>query len=220
MPETTPAGTARLTEHVQDWRSGLSVEREQRIIKSVALAGRISSNGYRYADAALEKAAPHYERKLVYLDHAPDAARSTRDLAGSIVNPRYEQGRVRGDVKVLDTDAGRTLLALAEEDTPGVGMSHAVLARKSADGKTVESIEQVLSVDVVTSPATTTSFREQQQDAADEPIDALRENIAELKRELAELRALLNEQHAPSSNPRTEAPADLTDEQFLAGLKY
>ena len=126
--------------------------------------GRDSKNGYRYSEQALRRAARLYDQKPVFLDHAEKpteaAARSTRDLVGSIVNPRFEEGRLRGDVRVLDTDSGRTFLALAEGNTPGVGMSHVVLAQRSVDGAIVERIEDVISVDVVVRPATTSTFRE------------------------------------------------------------
>lgn len=156
-----------LTERVVDWRSELRLDRHARLVQNVALAGRDSRNGYHYTEAALRTALPLYDHKPVFLDHARDRShprdRSTRDLVGSIVNPRYEDGRIRGDIHVLDTDSGRTFLALIEADAPGVGMSHVVLARRSADGQSVEAIEDVVSVDAVVNPATTTTFRESSQ---------------------------------------------------------
>ena len=62
--------------------------------------------------------------------------------------------------QVLDTESGRTFLALIESDTPGVGMSHVVMAERSRDGETVERIHDVISVDAVVNPATTTTFHE------------------------------------------------------------
>ena len=162
-----------LTERVADWRSDLRLDRQARLVQNVALAGRDSRNGYRYTEAALRTALPLYDHKPVFLDHSRDRShprdRSTRDLVGSIVNPRFEDGRIRGDIHVLDTDSGRTFLALVESDAPGVGMSHVVLARRSADGQTVEAIEDVVSVDAVVNPATTSTFRES-LDIADEEI--------------------------------------------------
>jgi hypothetical protein len=156
-----------LIEHVADWRAGMSVERDERLVRNVALAGLESRNGYRYSDAALREAARLYEHKPVFLDHAADTSRpqerSTRDLVGSVVHPRYEEGRIRGDIRVLDTESGRTFLALVEDDTPGVGMSHVVLAERSADGATVERIRDVVSVDAVVGPATTRTFRESRE---------------------------------------------------------
>jgi hypothetical protein len=158
MPSTT------LTERFADWHQGSAIDSAARIVRNVALAGLHSRNGYRYTESALRAAAPLYDHRPVFLDHAPDPARpqvrSTRDLVGSIVHPRFEEGRIRGDIRLLDTDSARTFLALVESDAPGVGMSHVVLARRSADGGTVEAIENVLSVDAVVNPATTSTFRE------------------------------------------------------------
>lgn len=153
-----------LVEQCGDWRAGACVERQERLVRNVALAGRESRNGYMYSESALREAVGLYERKPVFLDHATDRGRpqerSTRDLVGSIVNVRYEEGRIRGDIRVLETESGETFLALVESDTPGVGMSHVVLAERAADGLTVERIRDVISVDAVVGPATTRTFRE------------------------------------------------------------
>lgn len=153
-----------LVEQSVDWRSEARVERAARLVRNVALAGPESKNGYRYADAALRAGAVLYDRKPVFLDHAADARRpherSTRDLVGSITEPRFEGGRIRGDIAVLDTEAGQTFLSLVESEAPGVGMSHVVLAERGGDGMVVERIHDVISVDAVIGPATTTTFRE------------------------------------------------------------
>lgn len=155
----------QLVEHVRDWRSGeVTVDATRRIVSNVALTGLESKNGYRYSESALRDAIGLYENKPVFLDHAINSARpyerSTRDLVGSIVNPRFAAGRVRADIAVLDTEAGRTFLALAENRSPMVGMSHVVLAERSADKSVVEKIHDVVSVDAVVFPATTSTFRE------------------------------------------------------------
>jgi hypothetical protein len=153
-----------LVEQSADWRSESRVDRAARLVRNVALAGPESKNGYRYAEAALRSGAALYDRKPVFLDHAADARRtherSTRDLVGSITEPRYDGGRIRGDIQVLDTEAGQTFLSLVESDAPGVGMSHVVLAERGGDGTVVERIHDVISVDAVVGPATTTTFRE------------------------------------------------------------
>ena len=88
-----------LIERCADWHNGAAVEPQERLVRNVALAGRESRNGYAYSEAALEGAVALYEHKPVFLDHAPDKSRpqerSTRDLVGSIENPRYEAGRIR-----------------------------------------------------------------------------------------------------------------------------
>jgi len=158
---------SRLREQVADWRAVAEFDQPARLLRNIALSGCESKNGYRYSEAALRRAARLYDQKPVFLDHAGQPVettmRSTRDLVGSIVNPRFDAGRLRGDVRVLETESGRTFLALVEGNTPGVGMSHVVLAQRSIDGATVERIEDVISVDVVVRPATTSTFRESEE---------------------------------------------------------
>ena len=157
--------TERLTEHVADWRTPtLSIDAPTRTVRGVALCGTNSRNGYTYPEAVLRAAAALYEGVPVFLDHprlaGQPAGRSARDLAGTVKAARYEAGRLRGDVTALDTEAGRTFLALAAGDAPRVGMSHVVRAERSGDGLTVERIAEVLSVDAVTDPATTDRLSE------------------------------------------------------------
>ncbi|MCA9074676.1 MAG: hypothetical protein KDA93_06565 [Planctomycetaceae bacterium] len=163
---------APLVEHVADWHSQLQVDRTKRLVRNVALTGDTSRNGYHYQEQALRDAVALYDQRPVFLDHAADKSRpqerSTRDLVGSIVNPRYESGRIRGDIRVLDTDSGRTFLALSDSDAPGVGMSHVVLAERAGDDGSVSRIHDVVSVDAVVFPATTTTFRESIE-GTDEP---------------------------------------------------
>lgn len=151
--------TEKFVEHVRDWHAhGLSIDQAARVVRNVALTGAKSRNGYCYSEQALRGALPLYENKPVFLDHASGTRRpherSTRDLAGSIVNVRFEENRIRGDIQALETDAGQTLLALAASDSPAVGMSHVVLAQRTADRASVERIHDVVSVDAVVFPAT------------------------------------------------------------------
>jgi hypothetical protein len=164
-----PSKPDTLTEHVADWHTGLRVDRTNRTVHNVALTGVTSRNGYRYTEQALRAAINLYRDKPVFLDHAADKSRpherSTRDLVGTIVNPRYDSGRVRGDIRVLDTDSGKTFLALSESDAPGVGMSHVVLAQRATPDGDVDRIHDVVSVDAVVFPATTKTFRESLDDS-------------------------------------------------------
>lgn len=193
--------TSTLTEHIVDWYSQLHVDHSQRTVHNVALAGIRSKNGYRYREEALQNAAPLYEQKPVFLDHARDRSRpherSTRDLVGTVINPRYDGGRLRGDIQVLDTESGRTFLALADSQAPGVGMSHVVLAERSSEDGDVERICDVISVDAVAFPATTQTFQESRSDDtaatdADNVAPALlEEQLSELQRERDSLREQL-----------------------------
>jgi hypothetical protein len=228
-----------LIERYADWHNGAAVEPQQRLVRNVALAGRESKNGYAYSEAALQGAVALYEHKPVFLDHAADKSRpqerSTRDLVGSIVNPRFEAGRIRGDIRVLETESGRTFLALAESDAPGVGMSHVVLAERNGDGAIVEKIHDVISVDAVVGPATTRTFREsvdvegtsksrrsetgesavgQELDGlgrppyGEEEIELLQEQISALKAERDELRMRLDRLEAEAQTRASQAQVE------------
>lgn len=182
-----------LSEQLQLWNERASVDAGGRLVRNVALAGSASRNGYEYTTEALRDAARLYDEKPVFLDHGADRSRprdrSTRDLAGSIVNPRFEDGRIRGDIRLMSTEAGDTLLKLVESGTPGVGMSHVVLAERGRDGRQVDRIVDVISVDVVVNPATTSTFQESCEDQttalAGDDFELSRATIEHLQRELS-----------------------------------
>ncbi|QDU41041.1 hypothetical protein Mal4_54060 [Maioricimonas rarisocia] len=217
-----------LTEQLPDWHRHLNVDREQRIVRNVALTGRHSKNGYTYSEAALSAAVSLYDGKPVFLDHAADRARShersTRDLVGSIVGPRFESGRIHGDIRVLDTESGRTFLALVEGETPGVGMSHVVLAERSPDDGCVERIHDVVSVDAVVNPATTTTFREtidteegsQLTEVEVSDLTQLKADVEQLRQERDQLREeLRNLQARHESEQRRQRVTELLVEAGL-----
>jgi hypothetical protein len=211
-----------LVEQCSDWRADVHVERETRLVRNVALAGRESRNGYVYSESALRDAVALYERKPVFLDHAPDRGRpqerSTRDLVGSIVNARYEEGRIRGDIRVLETESGQTFLSLVESDTPGVGMSHVVLAERGADGLTVERIRDVISVDAVVGPATTRTFRESARagdSAACDEHGELLEEISVLRARRDELAAEIQRLTAGAEQGRSRVVRQLLQDSGL-----
>ena len=205
-----------LTERLADWRPAPgSVDAAARTVRGVALCGAVSRNGYAYPEPVLRAAAPLYEGVPVFLDHAPggppggpvgrrpaERGRSARDYVGSVSAARFEEGRLRGDVAALDTEAGRIFLALAAGDADGaapqVGMSHVVLAERTPDGSEVTAIREVLSVDAVAFPATVTRLRESvtpgpgvtEGDSDSERLpEQFAEELSEARAEVARLRA-------------------------------
>jgi hypothetical protein len=200
-----------LTERCCDWNHALHVDGPNRLVRNIALAGTDSRNGYSYTSEALQTAVDLYRDKPVFLDHGANRAnpqeRSTRDLVGSIVSPRFIDGRIRGDIRVLETDSGQTFLKLVESETPGVGMSHVVLARRSADGKTVEQITDVISVDAVVNPATTTTFHESVETTPEhlaERLEILNGELVRLREERDRLQQRLTESEAALQSARCE----------------
>lgn len=207
----------QLRETFTDAYQGVTVEATARLVKNVALVGTASKNGYGYSTESLTEAAALYEGKPVFLDHGSSPLsprqRSARDLAGRVQNVRFESGRLRGDVHTLETEAGRTFLALAEANSPAVGMSHVVLAEKSADGKTVNKIHDVISVDAVAFPATTDSFQESEQLLQPALVEQLVAAIAARFPQLAAAPAQVT-----SERRNDPTPGSITDAAFAAAL--
>ncbi len=223
----------QLTEKCEDWAGQLTVDDDNRLVRNIALSGTISRNGYTYSEQSLQDAVALYADKPVFLDHAADKTRpherSTKDLVGSIVSPRYIDGRIRGDIRVLETDSGHTFLKLVNSKSPGVGMSHVVLAQRSADGSTVLKIEDVISVDAVINPATTNTFHESEQ-TTDPEIARLREhlqNISQQRDALLQERdnlrrsisTLQNEQILQRMLRESKLPSETVTESFLTQLR-
>lgn len=189
------AGWEAITEQVTEWRdAGLSVDTEARVVRNIVLCGAVSRNGHRYRLEALRDGVSLYPGKPVFLDHAPNAAkpmeRSTRDLAGTILAARYVDERIVGDIQVLETEAGRTFLALAAGEPSAFGMSHVVLARRGTPPQVIDKLHEVVSVDAVVFPATTSGLREASDPDTDEVL-VLREQLAMATGELERLRAEL-----------------------------
>lgn len=215
-------------EQMADWRAeDVAVDFAARTVRNIVLSGGVSRNGHRYAAEALQSAAALYDRKPVFLDHAPNPAkpyeRSMRDLVGTIAQARYEDGRIRGDIQVLDTEAGRTFLALVEGRTPAVGMSHVVLAQRGSDPQRVERIHDVISVDAVVFPATTSGFRESDAASPTSSYEALTEQLAavtaERDRLLTEAEQRAKETAIDALLAATALPAEAVSEAFRDQLR-
>ena len=236
-----------LVEQVRDWRgTDLEIDAAKRVVRNVVLSGANSRNGHRYTEESLRQGAGLYASKPVFLDHAPSGSkpqeRSTRDLVGSITGARYESGRIRGDIQVLKTPAGETFLELVESNTPQVGMSHVVVVERGRDPKVVESIRDVISVDAVVYPATTTTFQEgvtlldkpaefpdtvqeERIHLLEEELQATKEELVSLKleqervrRSQADVERMLSEARLPESVVTEEFRELLLDERS-AGLR-
>jgi len=181
----------RLEDTVTDILSEAVVESEEdkpKFVRNVALSGIKSKNGYEYAEKAYENAINLYEGASVFIDHQMSKLRerSVRDLVGHVQNPRWNNinKRMMGDISVLDTDSGRFFMELARVHPPNVCMSQVISGKRNRSRTIVESIQEVLSVDVVTGGATTTNFSEQEtdmSDMSDKAVEVLQEQNKDLQ---------------------------------------
>lgn len=152
---------------VQTFREEMSLEgaefREEngsRVIHNLVLLGSKSQHGYEYTAGAMRGAvnAGRYEGVRLFLDHSEkNGARSIMQLAGVFRNVRYEAGKIKGDAHLLQDEYGAKVWNIAKTFPTAAGFSHVAAGElKRVGGKAiVEEIQRVLSVDLVTSPATT-----------------------------------------------------------------
>jgi hypothetical protein len=193
-----------------------AVDQEARTIRGAVLLGQVSKNGHSYSRDALEAAVPLYSGVTV---HVPaDGGHSPAMAAAVVRNPRRETSetvggdRIRGDLVTLDTEAGRTLLALATLEASGLGLSH--VARVTRSGNVITKIDQVRRLDLVHDPATTTSLAEQAKPLMETlTTEQIREQaLAEARRELAEASTRYAQLYGPVDGPAWLAEG-LTTEQ-------
>lgn len=205
-----------LSDTAGDFLAEAAVARAENLVRGVALLGPQSRNGYHYTAAAMEAAVPLYQSRPLFIDH-PDQGptqRKLRDFAGQVLNPRFENQRLRGDLRLLGPNAP-WLLDLIEAAPAEVGLSHVILGRRSSDGSRVERIDKVVSVDIVAFPATTQTFKEQAPAAAGCaaspgcPLPAgLKNHFASLRQRVAASR-IPPEAHAAVLEQLLAYPADV-----------
>lgn len=165
------------------------VDREAGLIRGVKLLGLAApTKNRRYAGQAAKKAVPLYEGARVYLNHPKKTEtsepRSFGDRFGTIVNPEYREGDGNyGDLKYIpDHPMAKAILWLAENDPKSFGMSHRAQGKSRMENGTqvIEEITSVVSVDLVSDPATTNGLFESKE-SEDETMDLSKLTIEEIK---------------------------------------
>ncbi len=162
--QTDPATGDVLQEYADNRGINLRVERANGIIPGVKLLGAVSRKGREYPRAVMAKALPLYEGMRVNVDHVdPGQRRSLRDRIGLVKNVTLKEDGLYGDFHFNPKHALAEQIAWDAENAPqNLGFSHDTRGQsKNVGGKVVvESIDKVLSVDLVANPATTTGLFE------------------------------------------------------------
>lgn len=162
MPKTEMPPTKLMTESYFTGQG--KVDRENKVIRDVKLVGKQSKWGYTYTDSALKEAVPLYEGVPVYENHAKrdgkeSSERLVEDKVGWIENVRWRADGNYGDFHFLESHPHTGMfLEWAERNPKGIGFSQVAYGKKKGKRgavQYVESINEVLSVDLVGSPATT-----------------------------------------------------------------
>ncbi|MGC1272371.1 MAG: hypothetical protein WBC44_01595 [Planctomycetaceae bacterium] len=147
-----------------------AVDRERGVIRGVKALGRESKHGRTYSAKALNDAAGLYEGVKVNIDHpnrkAGSIERGFTEAIGELRNASVREDGVYADLHYAKSHPYAELLAESAERFPRkFGLSHVADGdEKRNAGKTiVESINRVISVDVVGSPATNAGLFESEE---------------------------------------------------------
>jgi len=152
----------------------LAVDREAGVVRGVRIISPESRRGRRYPTSVLQEAAPLYEDAPCGVGHGRDGKSipsgtdsGTLGRFAWLSGVHEEGGGLSGDLNVIKSHpfAG-TLFEAAERHPSLFGLSHAAIGDFRWEGNTqvVTKITRVHSVDVVDSPATTSSLFESEGD--------------------------------------------------------
>lgn len=213
----------RVTEYAAD-STQLKVDKESHAIKGVKIIGNVSTNGRTYPQSILAKAKAKYENREVNVNHSGKLDRAVGDRFGWLSNIREGEGGLYGDLNYLESHPQSAMIVEAAERNPKLfGLSHVADCRERKDkaGSTIESIEQVFSVDVVANPATVNSlFEGRSMKTYKQVREALPEKSPAFKffKEMEELGAMPAEMEAPAEVAAAQSPEDALAAGFKAAI--
>ena len=173
---------------------------EGRMIKNVVLLGPVSKHGYTYKQEAMRKALPMYEGVRCFINHPTkeeerNGSRDVMQLAGAFESVRHEDGKIKGNIRLLDDAYGLKFWNIAHKMPNVASCSHVANGKLVTEGKEqfVEEIESVYSVDLVVKGATTETVFESEF-RKENDMDYSKMTIEELRRNRPDIaEALLNE---------------------------
>ncbi len=190
-----------LQEYADNRGAILRVDRTAGVIPGVKLLGTVSRKGREYPPAVMAKALPMYEGMRVNVDHVdPGQRRSLRDRIGLVKNVTLKEDGLYGDFHFNPKHPLAEQIAWDAENAPqNLGFSHDTRGTsKNVGGRVVvESIDKVLSVDLVANPATTAGLFESSDTLTPEeknPMDLSKLTLQELRQSRDDLvQAILTE---------------------------
>lgn len=158
----------RLTETILSTESR-KPDREAGVIPGVRILGRVSTNGRRYSDRAMEQARELYDGRKVNIDHSLSErkfAEGFGEFRSVIVEGHGDDRCVRGDLHYLKSHPQAELVCESAERFPNqFGVSHDAEGEVSGakPNVVVESLKTVYSIDIVGKPATNKGLYESHQ---------------------------------------------------------
>jgi hypothetical protein len=204
-PATEASSTMSPLDVLQEYSDNrgvaLRTDRQQGVIHGVKLLGNLSKKGREYPPAVIARAAPMYEGMRVNIDHVePGQRRSLRDRIGFVKNVAVREDGLYGDFHFNPRHALADQIAWDAENAPqNLGFSHDTrgVVRNVRGRAVVESIDQVLSVDLVANPATTDGLFEDNTIAGSSADEIGRLTLESLRSRRPDLVAALQESGYP-----------------------
>ena len=143
-------------------------------ISNVVLLGPESKNNRRYTEKCMRNAVSLYEGAKAFVNHPSTEEekrgnRDVRNLAGKFVNVRFDEGtkKIKADFAGLPNGNGQMYMDIAEHmpDVAGNSQNASGKWRVAENGqRIVDEITKVISVDLVSNPATTAGMFESTND--------------------------------------------------------
>jgi len=158
-----------------------NVDKANHIVKHVKILGKTSKNGRDYSGVINGKTATAYENAKVYVGHPDKPGQSRNGKYGERIarvrNAVAEADGIYGDLHLNpEHPLTKSFMWEAENDPTSAGLSHhADLVYRDRNQSAVESIENVKSVDIVDSPATTNGIFE-----SENPVKTLKQVLESL----------------------------------------
>ncbi len=142
-----------------------TVDRDSNIIRNVCLLAPVSKNNRIYTPQGIANSVKLFEGAKAFANHPRRSeqgeVRDVRDLIGKYFNIRVEDGKLKGDLEVLESHKS-WVFPLAEQAPELVGLSINAQGKvfRRGEQEVVESIALVRSVDLVSEPAATLNLFE------------------------------------------------------------
>jgi hypothetical protein len=159
------------------------------LITDVLILGQRSKNNREYTAECMENAVGLYEGAKCFLNHVTSVesmsgARDVEKIAGRFEGCKFDRERIqiRGNLKILNDDpAGQKVRVIAEQMPDVAGFSHNAQGKMRHEKGTdfVDEITRVISVDLVSEPATTNGIHENEE--MEVRMDWSKLNIDDLK---------------------------------------
>lgn len=153
-------GKARIKEHFTE-NASFNIDKENKVLKDVAILGSVSKNGRKYTTRALEDASKIFEGAKSFIGHIDfyESSHDPRNFLGRFTNLYIKDQKVFASTFRVTNPAHWSFIeAIAENDPTAIGFSIDAVG-EIKDGE-VLTLTEGYSVDLVSDPATNSGLFE------------------------------------------------------------